>query len=121
MPLLPLAFLFIAEGLTRLINSSATYEGITIEKTTHKITQFADDTQLFVKNFESIRHICPPLKIYEEAIGDKANITKLVGIRCGSLKGNPSPTKGDGNTTNIRWLQNGDFTNILGAPHRSEV
>jgi hypothetical protein len=43
-PFSPLAFLIVAEALTRLIKSSPDYDGVTAGDTTHRITQFADDT-----------------------------------------------------------------------------
>jgi hypothetical protein len=44
-PFSPLAFLIIAEGLTRLIEDCPDIEGIEINGAVIKISQFADDTQ----------------------------------------------------------------------------
>ena len=62
-PASPLYFLLIAEGLTRLINSDPEIEGIAIRTphqaqhglpaTIHKLTQFADDSLFYLRNFLS--------------------------------------------------------------------
>jgi hypothetical protein len=60
-PFSPLAFLIVAGALTRLINTSPSYEGIQIGGVTHRISQFADDTQLLLKNFGSLQYVWPLL------------------------------------------------------------
>jgi hypothetical protein len=79
-PFSPLAFLIVAEALTRLINSSPDYEGVTIGDTTHRITQFADDTQLILRNLNSLAHVWPLLRLFELATGMLASIAKFVAI-----------------------------------------
>jgi hypothetical protein len=66
--------LIVAEALTRLINTSPSYEGIQIGGVTHRISQFADDTQLLLKNFGSLQYVWPLLQLYELATGMRANI-----------------------------------------------
>jgi hypothetical protein len=56
-PFSPLAFLIIADALTRLVKLSPTFTGIKNGDTEHRISQFADDTQLYLKNFSSLTHI----------------------------------------------------------------
>ena len=46
-PLSPLLFLVITEALTRLIQNDRQIEGIKINGTHHKISQYADDSTLF--------------------------------------------------------------------------
>jgi hypothetical protein len=61
-PFSPLAFLIIAEGLTRLIEGcpdSPDIEGIEINGAVIKISQFADDTQIIVRTYESIQKVWP--------------------------------------------------------------
>jgi hypothetical protein len=53
-PLSPLAFLVVAEALTRLIQRDATIKGIEINRANIKISQFADDTQIFAETYEDI-------------------------------------------------------------------
>jgi hypothetical protein len=48
----PLAFLIIAEALTRLIQNDSSIKGIEINGINIQISQFADDTQLFAETYE---------------------------------------------------------------------
>eukprot|EP00962_Isochrysis_galbana_P057645 scaffold30090_cov112-Isochrysis_galbana.AAC.1 len=48
----PLAFLVIAEALTRLIQDDPHIKGIEINGEHIKISQFADDTTLFSESYE---------------------------------------------------------------------
>ena len=75
-PFSPLAFLVIAEGLTRLIIESD-IAGITVGNTTHKLSQFADDTQLLLKGYLEILKVWPLLDQYERASGMRANAQKM--------------------------------------------
>eukprot|EP00962_Isochrysis_galbana_P037027 scaffold12888_cov144-Isochrysis_galbana.AAC.1 len=45
-------------GLTRLIEDCPEIEGVDINGTTIKISQFADDTQIIVKGYKAILNIC---------------------------------------------------------------
>jgi hypothetical protein len=63
-PFYPLAFLIIAEALTRFVKLSPTFTGMEIGDTEHRISQFADDTQLYLKNFSSLSHIWAILAPY---------------------------------------------------------
>lgn len=51
-PFSPLAFLVVAEALTRLIQSDNSIQGININGAHIKISQFADDTQLFAETYK---------------------------------------------------------------------
>jgi hypothetical protein len=115
-PFCPLAFLIVAEALTRLINSSPDYEGVTIGHTTHRITQFADDTQLILRDFKSLAHVWPLVRLLELATGMLANIAKFVAILRGSLRGCQPPPNLASPAHLIRWLPRGEYTTILGVP-----
>eukprot|EP00962_Isochrysis_galbana_P027838 scaffold8763_cov119-Isochrysis_galbana.AAC.5 len=60
-PFSPLAFLVVAEALTRMILTAPDIEGIQINGVEHRISQFADDTQLLLKNYASIRRAATPI------------------------------------------------------------
>ncbi len=63
-PFSQLAFLVIAEGLTRLILESD-IAGIPVGNTTLKLSQFADDTQLLLKGYSKFPKVWPLLDQYE--------------------------------------------------------
>ena len=48
--------------------------------------QYADDTELFVTDDESINQIFFELKCYENAAGAKVNVEKTEGLWLGSWK-----------------------------------
>jgi hypothetical protein len=48
----PLAFLVITEALTKLIQNDDSIKGIEINGANIKISQFADDTQLFAESYK---------------------------------------------------------------------
>jgi hypothetical protein len=66
-PLSPLAFLVVAEALTRLIQRDATIKGIEINRANIKISQFADDTQIFAETYEDITKALRWVAIYERS------------------------------------------------------
>jgi hypothetical protein len=67
LPLSPLAFLVVAEALTRLIQRDATIKGIEINRANIKISQFADDTQIFAETYKEITKALRWVAIYERA------------------------------------------------------
>jgi hypothetical protein len=70
---------------------------------------FADDTQLFNKNDESVKKSFDILTIYEKASGSKVNYEKTKGMYIGSAKNNrPKFTK-------IVWTK--DNVKTLGIHH----
>jgi hypothetical protein len=90
-PFSPLALLIIAEGLTRLIEDCPDIGGIEINGAVIKISQFADDTQIIVRTYESIQKAWPMLEKYETATNMRGNKSKFVEIQCGTLKDQPIP------------------------------
>ena len=57
-------FLLGAEILAARVRLERNIEGITIFKTEHKISQFADDTSLFLKNICSIINAIEILRLF---------------------------------------------------------
>jgi hypothetical protein len=115
-PFFPLAFLVVAEALTRLIIKSPDLKGIDIGTVNHRISQFADDTTIFAKDYNDARHIWPILDLYESAIGMRGNAGKFLGIQLGSLKKKNPPDNFGPPGFNIELLADGKFGKLLGAP-----
>ena len=53
-PCSPILFLFVTEGLIRLIADHESYEGIVVNGTELRLSQFADDTVLLLRNYKTI-------------------------------------------------------------------
>jgi hypothetical protein len=90
-------------------------EGITINGVEHRISQFADDTQLLSKNFNSFEAAFKCIALYERASGMRINMEKYVGILCESATRKQVPFK----YKFIQWLKPGQYTKILGIPYWS--
>ena len=63
-PLSPLAFLLVAEGLTRIVNADPEMKGITVGLKELRLSQFADDTQILANSFESLKRAMRILDAY---------------------------------------------------------
>lgn len=73
----PLLFLFAIEPLAMSIRQSAEITGMTIGKTEHPLSLFADDIVVFLTNLEtSINALCQLLKEFGQFSGYKVNNTK---------------------------------------------
>jgi hypothetical protein len=88
-------------------------EGIRANGEEHRISQFADDTQLLLKNYESIRRAEIYIDKYQKATGMKVNLIKYEGIRCGSTRAMEIPQ----DLRYIKWLGHGEYTKRLGVPY----
>ena len=85
-PASPVIFLLIAEGLARLILDDPEWRGITVGGKDLRLSQFADDTVLLVKDFLGLRRIWPHIRTYERATGGLANVTKFEGLPLGRTR-----------------------------------
>ena len=118
-PLSPIAFLVVAEALTRLVLDDDGIEGVQVGETVHKISQFADDTTLLLRTLASLPAVWRILDVYESATGMRANPNKFEGILCGALRhrGLPADHRGlAGQGALINWLASGQRTKLLGIP-----
>ena len=115
-PCSPILFLFVTEGLTRLIADHESYEGIVVNGTELRLSQFADDTVLLLRNYKTIPLIFDSiLPNFELATGLKVNVTKTEGLRLGKLRrpaNLPPATLPDG----IQWCPEGQYITSLGVP-----
>ena len=86
-PIAPYLFLLVAEILSRIIENSSSVKGITIGKHTYKLTQFADDTTIFLnRSKESLQAILNVLETFGSISGLKMNTEKTKLIWIGSKK-----------------------------------
>ena len=108
-PLSPLTFIFISEGLTRSIINSPHYKGIKIGKSEYRLTQFADDTLLYLRGYSGLRHAWKLITKFSKATGMQVNVKKTEGIRCGRLKKKPPPYMPELHTDIIKWVKHHHF------------
>ena len=92
-PLSPLLFLFIAEPLTKLIQKDELLEGVKIGDHEHRISQFADDTAAYLKDWDQLPRLMELVKRWESCTAMVANKDKTALIPMGALRGVP-PTAG---------------------------
>ena len=100
------AYLYIvqAEPMAETIRKEKRIKGIDVPTpapyiTNHvKISSFADDTQLFLNDIESMKICFSILEIYSKASGAKININKTKGLGLGTWKENPP------DFNNIEWI-----------------
>ena len=93
-PLSPYLFILGAEILAARIRLERNIESITIFNTEHKISQFADDTSLFVKNVDSITNAIEILRLFGNISGLKLNLGKTKAIWLGSWRNKVSKPLG---------------------------
>ena len=75
-PLAPYQFLLCGEVLSQKIKENSNIRGITMNNLEHLIAQFADDTQLFLKNKKALEEACKTLTEIETNTGLKVNYEK---------------------------------------------
>lgn len=108
-PLSPYIFLLCAEILSLMLKENKDIKGIKIANIEYKLSQFADDTSLFLDGSEkSLNESIKTLNTYANMSGLKVNDSKTRAVWIGSKKFS-------GETFNHRlkldWTQN-DFTNL---------
>ena len=85
----PYLFVLAAEILAEAIRSNTNIKGITIRDKEHKLSQYADDTTLFLKQEEhSIRSCMRTLLEFEEISGLKINKEKTKVVKIGVERDN---------------------------------
>ena len=86
-PLSPYVFILCAELLSQAIINSREIKGIEVEGKEKKLTQFADDTSMFLDGSKrSLRKTLSVLGVFEEASGLKINLSKTKAIWIGSKR-----------------------------------
>ena len=112
----PLAFLMVAESLTRLILDDTSLKGIVINNHEFKISQFADDTLMFLRGWAQLRRMWQLLEIWELGTAMRANKDKTEGLRGGALRRRPPPLIDELRTASIKFPQEGEWVRLLGIP-----
>ena len=97
-PLSCYLFILGAEILAARVRLERNIEGITIFNTDHKISQFADDTSLFLKNIDSVTNAIEILRLFVNISGLKLNLGKTKAIWLGSCGHNVSKPPG------LNWM-----------------
>ena len=85
-PLSPLLYLLYAEILAISIRKNEGIEGVEIGETKFKVSQYADDTTLFLKGDESFQRLDETLAQFHLASGSQVNPDKCQGLWLGSNK-----------------------------------
>ena len=80
-PISPYIFIFCAEILRKMIRNNNDIRGIIIDNKEYKISQYADDTQIFLNGSEnSLREALDVLQKFYEISGLKINVEKTKAI-----------------------------------------
>ena len=86
-PISPFCYLVSGETLAHLIQQNTSINGVTINSIRHVITQFADDTGIFIEFTELALQACiEVLTIIDKNLGLKVSYDKTCIYRLGSLK-----------------------------------
>ena len=85
-PVSALLFLLAVEIMSIDIKNNKDIKGIFCNNTEHKISQYADDSNLIIADIESIRHSINCVNKFSNVAGPKLNLAKTEGILLGTLK-----------------------------------
>ena len=85
-PLSALLFIMCVETLSLKLRSTPNVQGFKVGNNEFKVSQYADDTTLFLKNFNSLDQALAILNVFENVSGLKLNKAKCEGILLGNLK-----------------------------------
>ena len=109
-PLSPLLYLCVMEAFSRAVKADKKIKGIKVGRSELKLSQFADDTVLLLREFRSIKRVWDILRRIEKATGQRVNSDKTEGLLLGSLR-NDARAPGW-----IKWCADGDYIISLGVP-----
>lgn len=101
-------YILTAEILAIHIRNNTNIHGITINTHEVKLSQYADDTTLFLRDDQSVFESFKTLTLYEHASGAKINLEKCQGLWSGSLKIRST------NLLNFQWYNDYLPDKILG-------
>ena len=115
-PLSPLLFLLVGQALKVFLDNETRIKGISIGAERFKISQYADDTTLLLRNVRELKLANKVLKKWEKATGMKENNTKREGLAMGKLRNMDLPQD-----MGIQWAKEGEWVISLGVPIGNEV
>ena len=84
-PLSPYLFIIAVELLANGIRKDNNIKGIKIGNTSIKVSQLADDTTVFVSDFDSVEKVIDVLALFHSVAGLKLNLDKTIAKCIGSL------------------------------------
>ena len=85
-PLSSALFVIAVELLANSLRSNKNIKGIPAGDSTIQISQYADDTTIFVKDVESTEEVFRTLGLFKEVSGLRLNKSKCEGMWLGTLK-----------------------------------
>ena len=88
-PLSALLFILVAEIMAIHIRKSKNINGLQYQNAEIKIKQLADDTTIFLKNYNSLENTLKILDKFEKAAGLKLNTSKTEAMRLGACNNLP--------------------------------
>ena len=109
-PLSPLLYLCVMEAFSRTVNADKKVRGIKVGKAEFKLSQFADDTVLMLRDYRSINRVWKILEKVSRATGQRVNTNKTEGLLLGSLRGDARAPGW------IKWCKDGEYIISLGVP-----
>ena len=111
-PLSPLLFLLVAQALKVATDDAQNpeFRGISIGNRRIKVSQFADDTELFLRGPSDLRAAQGSLSKWCGATGMRENFKKREGIAMGKFRNSKSLPKG------VKWVKDGEWIISLGSP-----
>ena len=81
-----LLFIIVVEILAIKIRSNDAISGLSIQDTTFKISQYADDLTLILSDLQSVSSSINTIKQFSKVTGPKLNLDKTEGLLIGNLK-----------------------------------
>ena len=85
-PISALLFIIVVEILAIKIRSNDAISGLSIQDTTFKISQYADDLTLILSDLQSVSSSINTIKQFSKVAGPKLNLDKTEGLLIGNLK-----------------------------------
>ena len=85
-PISALLFIIVVEILAIKIRSNDAISGLSIQDTTFKISQYADDLTLILSDLQSVSSSINIIKQFSKVAGPKVNLDKTEGLLIGNLK-----------------------------------
>ena len=92
-PISPYLFIIAVEILACAIRNDTSIHGIRVDNTEFKISQLADDTSLFLKDFKSLNNVLKLVDEFYNVSGLRLNVNKTIGKCIGSLTDCEPPTQ----------------------------
>ena len=108
-PLSPLLFLLVGQALADAITASK-HRGIQVGSYEYRLSQFADDTALFLSSFEDIKRAMRAIRGWGRATGMKENAKKREILAMGKLRGTTDQSIPG------KWIKEGEWAICLGVP-----